>query len=967
MLRWIKWIAALMAGLLGVAVFGVWLVLSSSMLAKTRGDMTAQLLTSKLGQVVEITGGVVVDLGSVLHVSVEGLALPSQTMANISLAEIGQLEFDVALHDLLKGRIDLLDIQVAGAKLALVVDEEGTSSWSPAKAKTPGVTPDANPSPGSSKGKNGNVVDFLAGHRIGFSNADVMYTDARNGLDLDLLLTSLDLSQKESSAPVVLHGAGTLNGQELSLNGNFPQNQPFKVTVAFSQINAVLDVTPDKGGYDAGYTAAIALEIAELGQLLDVLKLEKPIAGTGHVNAVFKKSPESARIEDLDLLVTLDGGQSLELTGELGELGDPTDITLDTIIRLYSEANRPAPTLSRRELKLIAVDMRIAAQPDGISQRRMVIETNGFVLDTSGVGPPPISFSEISRTADGQLKIGKLVLRLGPPEAHFVVLEGVVADALRLEGIDIEGTLDLPMASVLAPEFFQTSDVLGNVTGGFRLSGNKEELGLSDLVAVSRGTDLWNLNVSGSIKNALRFDDVVLNIAADVPSGADFLDALDLEPIKTGPVKLSTKVSSQGTEWVSELTVAVAQSQLDLRVDLDADEPNPTLRGRIESDLIRVEHLRDIVAASVQLAKLNDLEKAASQQSAAADGRSESLNGKIEEPLVLAKPEKADPAGSEKPDGTSESADGKIVEQLVLAKPEKVDAAGVDDSGGTALASADASQQSGPFRKVTLQPLGQAILLSGMDLNVTIDLRKIEGEKGSTSLKSDLEMKGNKARLGPLKFEYGDAHFDITGSMDLDENPDTVKLSGSTGGWNFGKIMHELRFKKGASGVLNASFDVSGSHASARDFLATLDGTANVSMRNGSIDSQLLDLAGLGVIPWLFSKDRGAAVTIVCARAPLQISNGRISSKQVVVETDQVQIVVFGNVDLKRKTLDISGQPRRIGKPLSRSPWPFTAVGPIAKPKIKVKDGPRRLRRSDGASTMPQRRKICVPDILQLK
>ena len=87
MLRWIKWIAALMAGLLVVAVFGVWLVLSSSMLAKTRGDMTAQLLTSKLGQVVEITGGVVVDLGSVLHVSVEGLALPSQTMANISLAE----------------------------------------------------------------------------------------------------------------------------------------------------------------------------------------------------------------------------------------------------------------------------------------------------------------------------------------------------------------------------------------------------------------------------------------------------------------------------------------------------------------------------------------------------------------------------------------------------------------------------------------------------------------------------------------------------------------------------------------------------------------------------------------------------------------------------------------------------------------------------------------------------------------
>ena len=607
--RWIKWIAALMAGLLGVAVFGVWLVLSSSMLAKTRGDMTAQLLTRELGQVVEITGGVIVDLGSVLHVSVEGLVLPSQTMATTSLAEIGQLEFDVALRDLLKGRIDLLDIQVAGAKLALVVDKDGTSSWSAPKAKTSGAALDANPSTGRSKGKNGNVVGFLAGHRIRFSNADVKYTDARNGLDFDLLLTSFDLSQTESSAPVVLRGAGTLNGEELSLNGSFAQDQPFKVTAAFSQITAVLDATPDQGGYDAGYTAAISLEITKLGQLLDVLKLEKPIEGTGHVKAVFKKSPESARIEDLDLLVTLDGGQSLILRGELGELGDPTDITLDTIIRLYSEANQPPPTTSRRELKLIGVDMRIAAQPDGISQRRMVIETNGFVLDTSGVGPPPIAFSEISRTADGQLKVGKLILRLGPPEAPFLVLEGVVADALRLEGIDIDAILDQPMASFLAPELFQTSDVLGNVSGSFRLSGNKDELRLTGLNAESRGTDLWNLNVSGSIENALKFNGVVLDIAADVPSGADLLAALDLEPIKTGAVKLTTKVSSKGTEWFSEASIAVAQSQLGFRVDIDADEPNPKLRGQIESDLIRVEHLRDIVAASLQLAKLNDFEK----------------------------------------------------------------------------------------------------------------------------------------------------------------------------------------------------------------------------------------------------------------------------------------------------------------------------------------------------------------------
>jgi len=763
------------------------------------------------------------------------------------------------------------------------------------------------------------MAGFLADHRIRFANSGVTYRDARNGLDLDLRLASLELSRQDRSAPVVLQGAGTLNGQDLTLNAAFPPTQPFKVAAAFSQISIELDGTPDQDGYDAGFSTAISVNIDELGQLLDVLKLEKSVSGTGQISAVLKKSRDAASVEDLDVLLTLDGGQSLELKGDLGNLDDPSDVTLDTNVRLYSEANRPASTTTRRDLKLIGVVMQLIAQPDGIPHRRMVIETNGFVLDTSGVGPPPVSFSGISRTPEGHLRIGKLELRIGPPEEPFLVLDGSVDDALRLEGLEFAANVDVPLASLVAPGLAGKTDALGRVAGGFRLSGNIDVLGLSDLSAVSQDTDLWNLKVSGSARNALKFSDIVLDIAADIPSGAKLLGALELEPIETGPVALSTNVSSQGIKWTSAATISIAESQVSINANLNLDEPNPTVRGQIESDLIKVEHLRDITIAAMQLGRLNSTEKAAGQQTATAGTPSKSDDGIVTEPLVLKKP-------------------------------------------GQGVSEPDA-----PMRNVTLQPLGQAILLSGMDLNVTIDLRKIEGAKGSSSLKSDIEMKDQKARIGPLKFEYGGAHFDLSGSMDLNEEPDIVKLSGSTGGVNFGEIMQALRFKKQASGILNATFDVSGHHASFQDFLGTMQGAATVSMRNGSIDTQLLDLAGLGVIPWLFSKDRGAAAPIVCLRAPLYVSKGRISTKQTVVETDQVQIVVLGAVDLKHKTLDITGQPRRIGKPLSRSPWPFTAVGPMAKPKIKVKDGPRRVRRSDGASTMPQKRKLCVPDILQLK
>ena len=107
--------------------------------------------------------------------------------------------------------------------------------------------------------------------------------------------------------------------------------------------------------------------------------------------------------------------------------------------------------------------------------------------------------------------------------------------------------------------------------------------------------------------------------------------------------------------------------------------------------------------------------------------------------------------------------------------------------------------------------------------------------------------------------------------------------------------------------------------------------------------------------------------TITCLRAPLEFKNGVVSSKEAVIETPEVQLVAYGNIDIPRRTINVAGQPRPVGKPLKRSPWPFTLSGSLTHPKVKVKDGPSKVRRVDGATQMPAKRKPCVPDILQLK
>ncbi|WP_083101353.1 AsmA-like C-terminal region-containing protein [Pseudophaeobacter leonis] len=926
MLKWFKKICILTACLLGLGFTVVWLGLSTSLLDSPRGHLVARMVTAKTGQTVFIRDGVNVDLGSVIKVSIRGLAIPNQSPAEVNLAEVGDLHFDVSPGDLFKGILDPQNIRVARARIALLVDEKGEASW-------PVFEPENSDIKTPSAGKatiQAELNGFLTSHKVEFIDSNLIYKNALDGLDLDLHLTSLRIGNVDQSVPLALRADGRLNGQDLSLTGSFSPGDRFALNAEFEKLNLQVDGVSDQ----TGITGSVTANIDEVGQLLDLLKLKSTLTGTGRISAKFSTTDTSKRIDDIKVRVALDGGQSLELTADLGELGNPDDVSVDTKISLFALDDLPAPARARRDLKLTGIDMQLIAQPGGIPKRHMVIATNGFVIDTHGEGPPPIVVSDISRSPEGQLKLGAVELRIGPPQAPFLVLEGSIADALQLEGIDVEAILDVPAASLLAPELFQTSLALGKVSGGFNLSGTGQQLELSDLKAMSQNTDLWDLNVSGSIENAIDFNDVSLDVTVEVPSGTALLTALDLKPVEIGPVHLDATLASEGLLWDGDATIKVEQSQLEFSAQLDLDESHPFLSGRIDSDLIRVDDLRHIIASAVQLGKLDDLDPEAVQNAASIQNLPE--HGNIVQPLVLKDP---NPSATGTSTGTTEPLS---TSDSTLEKP-------------------------GPFQKVTLRPLGQAILLSGMDLDVKIDLHKIEGRRGEVSLQSDLVMKDEMAQLGPINFEIGGGHFDITALVNLAETPEALQLSGSTGGWNFADILHELKFDKAASGILNARFDISGNHSSIKEFIATMSGGGLVTMRNGSIDNQLLDLAGLGILPWLFSKDRGVTAPIVCLRMPINVANGTIGTKQAVVETDLVQVVVNGNVNMRRKTLDVAGQPRKIGKPLSRSPWPFTAAGPIAKPQIKLKDGPRRIHRADGASSMPERRRKCVPDVLQLR
>lgn len=259
-------------------------------------------------------------------------------------------------------------------------------------------------------------------------------------------------------------------------------------------------------------------------------------------------------------------------------------------------------------------------------------------------------------------------------------------------------------------------------------------------------------------------------------------------------------------------------------------------------------------------------------------------------------------------------------------------------------------------------------ILTETDLAITLELTEFVGDAGTSSMSSELIAKEGQIQAGPIELYYGPGFFKVTASMDAIENPDRARIQGSTSGWDFGEILKALEVNIPARGKLSANVDVTGNITSGKAFMNSMVGTASLDMHDGAIATSLLELAGLGIFPWLFSQEFAEGQTeIVCVKAPVKINAGNVAFTRVVAETRSVQMVVRGMVDWVKDAIAIRAEPRRVGQPLARSAWPFEVTGKLSDPQFKLQVGGSRSRRADGADQMPANRKPCTPDIYQLE
>lgn len=923
----------LLGGVVVVAVLAMaflWSVLAMPYFADFRRSIVSEFLTEEIGQPVLVHGDVSVVLAPIARIQASLVEMPSEYLDDVNIAQLDGLDFDLDLLSILDGRFDLNNLSVDGLQVNLLRLEDGSTSWSESEGQTgrsdaavEPIEPEAGDAPAPEpepEEAGGGLLAFLKTRTVSFTSIGLLIDDAVSGFEFDFALEEFLLDQIDDGNGVGVTGHGSVNGEPFDLNGDFPRGARFTTTANFGSISLSFDGDPIPAEDGGGFVGHLAMDVAGIGELLDVLKLERVIEGSGALDMALQSKGGILSIPDFSSRIELDEGQLITLAGKVDDVSKNEGVDIALNARLYPEGRPPARAASLKELRLTDVNARILGNHRKLELEDLTLKSNTFEREFEEVGP--ISIGRIYRTPEGQLALQNVSLQAGPLDDPLIVASGDIRNALVLNDFDFEGQLNAP-AKLLLKGLGEDAAAFGAVEAEFSVDDAQGQLSVNTFTVRAVDTEIWSLDVDATLGDVASLNGLALDLDLSVEDGATFFSALQLTPIATGPLTLNARIRGQDAVWTGKLGLGAGKSEIETTLDARKTNGRDTIKASVISETLRIEDLRNAIAGAIELRKVGDRPDATPAEA------------EVElQPLVLPR----DKAPSQAP---VETADQNLPELQPLVLPKQ---------GGEA------------------KIFDRERFLRNTDIHADIDFKRISGIQGVTRVTSELVSEGGKARLGPLEFNYGKGHFNFSAAMDVIEAPDMVSVSGVTAGWDLADILEMAGVDLEANGALTGNFNLTGNISSDVAFLNSMAGTVSVVMREGQVATSLLELAGLGIFPWLFSKElRQGYTDVVCIVVPVHIRAGAASFDQVVVETESVQLVARGAVDIKDETIVLRAEPRPVGRPLARSAWPFDVSGSLSKPKFKLDVGGTRSRRADGPDQMPENREPCRPDILQLQ
>ncbi|MDE1570870.1 AsmA-like C-terminal region-containing protein [Aquabacter sp. P-9] len=233
----------------------------------------------------------------------------------------------------------------------------------------------------------------------------------------------------------------------------------------------------------------------------------------------------------------------------------------------------------------------------------------------------------------------------------------------------------------------------------------------------------------------------------------------------------------------------------------------------------------------------------------------------------------------------------------------------------------------------------QLDLIASTDADVRVSADRLDGSvEGASGIEARVRLEKGVLRGDPVRVRYGGGVIEAVVSS---EGEQVLRAKGNGQGWPLASLMRGGKGGVSASGTVRLDFDLTAKLGVDTDPLRTLDGTATARVRNGRLGTGMLDLAGLGVLGGLFNPNvmKGES-PLRCVKVPLSFSNGVGKTDPVIViETDAVQALGRGTINLVRNTVDLYMVPRPLNALGGAAGYSFTVKGNLDSPTIGMASG----------------------------
>ena len=231
--------------------------------------------------------------------------------------------------------------------------------------------------------------------------------------------------------------------------------------------------------------------------------------------------------------------------------------------------------------------------------------------------------------------------------------------------------------------------------------------------------------------------------------------------------------------------------------------------------------------------------------------------------------------------------------------------------------------------------------LQAFDLDFEIQIDDIEGiAVAADSATGRVLIESGKLRIDPLQLQFVGGRADVRIEIDSSQAPAAWHVDALTDDSDLGDFLLQINTEVPLTGELDLAIELDATGDTAREIASSLDGSMDIALQRGQVQTRLLDLTVQNPIRWIGAGAVSPGYSpLNCLVARLDVADGFAVIDSFVLDTPSAIATGQGNIDFARERFDLQFSPAPKRRRIAGLTTPFAIRGPLTAPTVEFSTG----------------------------